>query len=188
MEEHTLAGKVLIATPHIRDARFEKSVIFICAHDEHGAMGLTLNKPLTDLNLEDLLSDLKIDCDKNSQIKLPVYIGGPLEPERGFLLHSALHNREDSTKVGKDFGVSGTLETLKSVTDQAKLPKDIMFALGYAGWDAGQLEKELKEGAWLVADAPTDMVFETERDMLWEESMAHLGINPTLLTGTVGQA
>ncbi|MGB1077564.1 MAG: YqgE/AlgH family protein, partial [Bdellovibrionales bacterium] len=170
------------------DARFQKSVIFICAHDEHGAMGLTLNKPLTDLNLGDLLSDLKIDCEDHSQIRLPVYIGGPLEPERGFLLHSSAHNRQETTKIGTEFGVSGTLEALESVTDQTKLPKDMMFALGYAGWDAGQLEQELKEGAWLVSEAFSDIVFETDRDMLWDQSMKNLGIDPSLLTGVVGQA
>jgi len=186
--EHSLLGKLIISTPHIGDTRFQQSVIFICAHDEHGAMGLTLNKPLTDLDLGDLLKDLKIDSTCEEKIRMPVYMGGPLEPERGFLLHSKKHNRSDSTEIGKQFGISGSLDALKSVTAQDQLPADMMFALGYAGWDAGQLENEIKEHAWLVVDADLDLVFENDRDTLWSLSMTRLGVNPNALTGQVGQA
>ncbi len=186
--ERALVGKMLVSTPHVGDARFEKSVIFVCAHDDHGTMGLTLNKPLTDLDLSDLLSQLKIETTPETQIKLPVYIGGPLEPERGFLLHSSLHNQIDSTLVGTEFGISGTLESLKSFTKQDQLPQDIMFALGYAGWGEGQLEQEIKDNAWLTVNVDPDFVFGTQRDQLWEASMDSLGVTPSLLVGQIGHA
>jgi len=186
--QNSFLGKILIATPHIGDVRFLQSVIFICAHDEHGAMGLTINKPLTDLDLGDLLKDLKIDHEGQEKIEMPVYIGGPLEPERGFLLHSKTHNREDSNVIDSQFGVSGSLDALKFITAQKDLPEDLMFALGYVGWGEGELEKEIKEGAWLLADSDLEFVFEYERDTLWTQSMSRLGIDPELLTGQVGQA
>jgi putative transcriptional regulator len=186
--ENSLLGKIIISTPHIGDTRFAQSVIFICAHDENGAMGLVINKPLIDLDLGDLLKDLKIDTGSETKIKMPVYMGGPLEPERGFLLHSHDHNRDDSTTIGANFGVSGSLEALKSVTKQEQLPKDMVFALGYAGWDANELEKEIKEDAWFVTDADLDLVFGQDRDKLWTLSMSRLGVNPHVLTGQIGQA
>ena len=118
MNNETLAGKILISTPHNGDNRFNKSVLFICTHDESGAMGITINKPLTNLNLKDFLKDMKIECEASDKIKLPVHIGGPLEPDRGFLLHSSAHNGKDTTKVGKIFGVSNTLKSLKSIAIQ----------------------------------------------------------------------
>ena len=185
--KNSLAGKILISSPHIDDPRFEKTVIFICAHDEEGAMGLTINKRLTDLNLFELLAESSEE-DNLEKVKLPVFIGGPLEPERGFLLHSSVHNRSDSTIVGDDFGVSGTLDTLKSISSQDELPKDVIFALGYAGWGNGQLEKELKEDVWLMIDASKNLVFEIESESLWDTSMSLLGVDPLLLATHTGQA
>lgn len=184
----TFAGKILVSTPSIGDPRFEKTVIFICAHDEHGAMGLTLNKPLTDLNLCDLLEQLKLNVAPEKEIRVPVYMGGPLEPEKGFLLHSSVYNHADSTLVGHDFGISATLDSLEDFSGQDVIPNDIIFALGYAGWSNQQLEQEIRDGAWLLVDATPDLVFQTERDDLWRASMAHMGVNPLLLTGVVGKA
>ncbi len=188
MDNDTLAGKILISTPHNGDNRFNKSVLFICTHDENGAMGLAINKPLTNLNLREFLKDLKIECEAPDQIKLPVYIGGPLEPDKGFLLHSSAHNGKDTTKVGEIFGVSNTLKSLESIATQEELPKDIIFTLGYAGWSEGQLEEELKDNAWIISEATTELVFQDDKDMMWDQSFTNLGINPALLASHVGQA
>lgn len=186
--DNSLAGKILISTPHIGDPRFEKTVIFICAHDEHGAMGLAINKPLTDLSLGDLLEQLKLDVAPEKEIRIPVYMGGPMEPEKGFLLHSSAYNTVDTTVIGSSFGVSATLESLSKVSKEGDMPDDIIFALGYAGWGDTQLEDEIQSGAWLLADATTGLVFDTKSVDLWDASMAHLGVNPALLTGIVGKA
>lgn len=185
---NTLAGKILISTPHIGDPRFEKAVIFICAHDENGAMGLMINKPLTNLNLSELLEQLKLDVPPEKEIRIPVYMGGPLEPEKGFLLHSSMYNTQDSTVVGSSFGVSGTLDSLSRFSKEGNIPSDVIFALGYAGWGETQLQDEIRDGAWLLVDATPDLVFDTKSIDLWDASMAHLGVNPALLTGVVGKA
>ncbi len=187
--EHSLAGNILMATPHIGDIRFDKSVIIVCVHDQNGAMGLVINKPLADLDLTDLLSQLQIKPSEDIQIKLPVYMGGPVQPERGFLLHSNAHSQKDSTRVGSKFAISGTIDILESLTKkEADLPKDILFILGYVGWGAGQLEQEIKDNAWLTVEATQELIFETESNKLWNDSMVHLGVNPSILVSPAGQA
>ncbi len=187
--DNSLAGKILISSPHIGDPRFEKSVIYMCSHDEDGAMGIQINRPLTKLKLADLLQDLELEGQVDTKADLDAYIGGPMSPERGYLIHTPRLNTQDTLEINKHISVSGTLASLKGMTENDNISSDAIFALGYAGWTSGQLEDELKEGAWLVfSDHDSTLIFDHPRDTLWEAVMTRIGINPSALTGQTGQA
>lgn len=185
-----LTGKLLLAMPGMGDPRFDHAVIFMCGHDENGAMGLTINHTLMGIKLEQLLdqlglmSDIKIDLEK---LNIPVMNGGPVDSSRGFLLHRHDFEQKDTIKVNDDFGVTGTIEALKDIAG-GKGPKDILFILGYAGWGGGQLEAELHRNAWLVVDPDPDLIFKGEAEDKWNRAVQKLGIDPAMLTGNAGSA
>ncbi len=182
-----LVGKLLLATPQMGDPRFEKAVIFVCAHDENGAMGLVLNQLMPDFGFTNLLEQLGIETNKEQAIKVPVMLGGPVETARGFLLHGADYKLKDTVAINDNFSVTATLDCLKSVAE-GKGPEEMIFMLGYAGWGAGQLEDELKDNAWLVTDAENSLIFDTQTPQLWERAVQTLGIEPTFLTTHAGNA
>lgn len=182
-----LDGKLLIAMPGIGDARFDRSVIFVCAHSHEGTMGLIVNKPATDLEFSDLLAQLEIPVGDASQA-IEVHIGGPVEHGRGFVLHSPDYEIEDSTlSVGPEFGMTATLDILKDLATGSG-PQACILALGYAGWGPGQLEAELQDNGWLVCDADPDLVFSPSDDAKWTDALGRLGIDPRLLSSDGGRA
>lgn len=181
------AGRLLVAMPNMGDPRFEKSVVFLCAHDETGAMGLVVNKIVPDLTLATLLEELTIAQSGDIADKTPVFVGGPVETARGFLLHSAEFTDRDSIRVKGDYAVTGTIDALRHAMGENG-PRDRLFALGYAGWGAGQLEDEIRANAWLVCDATPDLVFGGDQDTKWARAMLGLGIDPALFTGAAGRA
>jgi putative transcriptional regulator len=188
--DNYLAGKLLLAMPNMGDQRFNRAVIFVCAHDENGAMGIVINNEMPEMEFTDLIpqlkieSDIKVDLDK---VSLPVMCGGPVETGRGFLLHSADFSRVDTMRVDQTYGVTGTVDALKELAI-GKGPDDVLFALGYAGWDAGQLEAELQDNAWLVVDPDHDLVFGDDPEEKWNIAVSKLGVDPTLLSGAAGRA
>lgn len=182
-----LTGKLLISMPNIGDPRFMRSVILICAHDQAGAMGLTLNNILPNVTFGDLLKQFEIDARLPSLQKYPVLSGGPVDTTRGFLVHTADFNMKDTIIIDHKFGVSGTLEALTEVAN-GKGPKDILFLLGYAGWGPDQLEDEIKQNAWLVCPADYDIVFGTGAEAKWERALWRMGIDPTMLSSESGRA
>ncbi len=185
-----LTGKLLLAMPGMGDFRFQKAVIYLCAHDKDGAMGLVINQPLADIDFSELLKqlDIKIDIaiDKKS-LNIPVMNGGPVEGARGFLLHSNEFEQDDTVKVDDNIYVTGTLDALKDVAE-GKGPQEKLFILGYAGWTAGQLDQELQQNAWLTVDADNDLVFHGNPEHKWEKSIQKLGIDPTMLSMEGGRA
>lgn len=182
-----LDGKLLIAMPGIGDSRFDRSVIFMCAHSHEGAMGLIVNKPSPDLQFADLLAQLEIPVGDASQA-IEVHIGGPVEHGRGFVLHSPDYQIEDSTlSVGPDFGMTATLDILKDLATGGG-PSDCLLALGYSGWGPGQLEVELQNNGWLICDAKPDIVFGPQDDSKWAAALNSMGIDPRLLAAGGGQA
>ncbi|MFP4314142.1 MAG: YqgE/AlgH family protein [Alphaproteobacteria bacterium] len=188
--ETYMAGKLLLAMPTMGDFRFEKSVIYICAHDEQGAMGLVINNPLPEIDFKDLLAELKIasniELDPKA-ISIPVMNGGPVEGARGFLLHSSDFHVKDTIKVDKEISVTGTLDALKDLAT-GHGPQDKLFILGYAGWGAGQLDEELQKNAWLVVDADPELVFHSSLEEKWDMALKKLGIDPSMLSATGGSA
>lgn len=189
-DESFLAGKLLLAMPGMGDTRFYKSVIYICAHDADGAMGLVINHLLEDVAFHELLEELKIINDIEvdlDALKVLVLRGGPVEGARGFLLHSSDFKKPDTVKVDDKIYVTGTLDALKDVAQGAG-PERRLFILGYAGWTAGQLDQELQQNAWLVVDADPDLVFDGGAEEKWDCAVKTLGIDPSMLSASGGSA
>ena len=186
-DESYLTGKLLMAMPSIGDPRFHRAVIFICAHDENGAMGLAINQDAPGLEFSKILEQLELDPPSDSAPQVPIISGGPVEPARGFLLHSSDFEQDDTIKISKGLGVTGTTDALKDVAE-GKGPQEFLFILGYAGWSAGQLEEELRNNAWLVTDADAKTIFHPKLEEKWDMAMEKLGFDPVMLTGETGRA
>lgn len=184
--EHSLMGKLLIAMPQMGDTRFHKAVIFMCAHDANGAMGLVINHILPGLDLGELLEQLHIE-EKNPQVDIPVMSGGPVETARGFILHEGSFSATESLEIKSNIYVTGTIDALKAVA-KGQGPKNMLFILGYAGWGAGQLDQEMQQNSWLVIDADTDVIFESAPEDRWDRAIKKLGIDPLMLFDTTGHA
>ena len=187
-DDKYLTGRVLLATPSMGDPRFHKAVIYVCAHDEHGAMGLVINHHLPGVDMKDLLKQLEIEKTTDSAIDdIPVLSGGPVETARGFVLHSTDFEQGETIKINKDFSVTGTIDALKAIAN-GEGPEDLLFILGYAGWDAGQLDRELQDNAWLVLDPDKALIFAHTADDMWHKAIEKIGIDPGMLSGTSGRA
>lgn len=185
-----LTGKLLLAMPSIGDPRFHRAVIYICAHDENGAMGLVVNAPVPDVKFQSLLGQLGIESDIEvdaKNLELPVFNGGPVETARGFLLHSNEFKQQDTMQVDEAFSITGTTDALEAVA-KGKGPEKALFILGYAGWTPGQLETELQQNAWLVADPDPALIFEGKPQEKWTHAMNKLGLDPAMLSGEMGRA
>ncbi len=182
-----LDGKLLIAMPGMGDPRFNKTLIYMCAHSEDGAMGLIVNKPAVDLQFSDLLEQLNITPAKSLR-PIKVHFGGPVEHGRGFVLHSKDYVAEDSTlEVNEEFGMTATLDILEDIS-QGNGPDACLLALGYAGWGPGQLEDEIRANGWLVCDAKAGLVFSDKNEDKWNGAIESLGFDPRLLSAEGGTA
>ncbi|MFD0981724.1 MULTISPECIES: YqgE/AlgH family protein [Tropicimonas] len=182
-----LSGKLLIAMPGMGDPRFDKSVVFICAHSEEGAMGLIINQPAPDLDFADLLEQLKIEV-ADPDLPTQIHIGGPVEHGRGFVLHSGEYDIADSTlRVDERFAMTATLEILEDMA-RHRGPRDALLALGYSGWAPGQLESEIAQNGWLTCDASREIVFSRDNAQKWELALATLGVDPLTLSASAGRA
>jgi putative transcriptional regulator len=187
MEGQFLSGQLLIAMPGIGDPRFERALILVCAHDETHAMGIALNRPVEGLTVPDLLERLEIE----SEIKAPpdlVLLGGPVQRERGFVLHTNDYRSEDSLEVGDALILTATRDVLEAMAQASGAPRRSVLALGYAGWGAGQLEMEIRENVWLTCDADEALVFDGAHEKKWVRALAKLGVDPDKLGVTVGRA
>ncbi|WP_246542175.1 YqgE/AlgH family protein [Roseibium polysiphoniae] len=190
----SLEGQFLIAMPNMDDGRFDHSVIYVCSHTEQGAMGLVLNQVARHLSLEDLLFQLNILNDENA-IRLPtriremnVHKGGPVEMERGFVLHTNDYVLDRSTlEIDNGICLTATLEILKALAE-GRGPEKAMLALGYSGWAPGQLESEIQANGWLTGPASRDLVFDPTFDDKWQRALQSIGIDPAMLFGTAGHA
>jgi putative transcriptional regulator len=182
-----LTGKLLIAMPGMGDPRFEYAVVMVCAHSGEGAMGLIINKQVPELSLDDLLEQLEIDAGAGS-VGRAVHFGGPVEGGRGFVLHSSDYMGQQATiRISDSFGMTATKDVLVEIAD-GRGPREVLTALGYAGWGPGQLESELKQNAWLTADAETAIVFDPDDSAKWKKALKTLGIDPLMLSGEGGRA
>ncbi|WP_417666720.1 YqgE/AlgH family protein [Roseibium sp.] len=190
----SLEGQFLIAMPNMEDGRFDHSVIYICSHTEQGAMGLVLNQVARHLSLEDLLFQLNILSDDNAILLPPriremnVHKGGPVEVERGFVLHTDDYVLDRSTlEIDNGICLTATLEILKAMAE-GRGPQQAMLALGYSGWAPGQLESEIQANGWLTGPASRDLVFDPAFDNKWQKALQSIGIDPAMLFGEAGHA
>lgn len=183
----SLEGQFLIAMPSMGDPRFSHSVILLCAHSSDGAMGIVVNKFASDITFPDLLQQLDIAPPEGNAIELPVHAGGPVEPGRGFVLHSADYQHDTTVNVIPGINLTATLDILKAIA-VGDGPEQHLLALGYAGWGPGQLEDELSMNGWLTCDADPDMMFNSDGEDAWKQALALMGIDPTLLVSDAGHA
>lgn len=187
MEGAFLNGQLLIAMPGIGDPRFERSLILICAHDSQHAMGIAVNRPVDGVSLAELLERLEIEPADGLQDE-PVLIGGPVELDHGFVLHTDDFRAEHSLEVDGGLALTTTREVLEAIGRRDGHPRRAAMALGYAGWGAGQLERELRENVWLTAPADEDLVFDHDHRTKWTRALAKLHIDPKFLSSEGGRA
>jgi putative transcriptional regulator len=189
-----LDGQILVAMPTIRDERFARAVIYLCAHSDEGAMGIVINQPAQNIKFRDLLVQLDVVSSKN-KIELPpvadtvrVLKGGPVETGRGFVLHSADFFIENSTlPIDGGICLTATLDILKAIA-RGNGPHNAVLALGYAGWAPGQLESEIHANGWLHCDADEDLIFGGEADAKYGLALQKIGIDPARLSSDAGRA
>jgi putative transcriptional regulator len=179
-------GQLLIAMPQMMDPRFARSVVYVCAHNEEGAMGLVVNKLFEAVTMDELFTHLKLDPGRLGRSR-PVHFGGPVEPGRGFVLHTTDYREEATLVVGDGIGVTATLDILRAI-GQGEGPRRSLLALGYAGWAPGQLDAEIQANGWLSVPADADLVFDDDLDDKWRRALAKLGVDLTLLSTEAGHA
>jgi putative transcriptional regulator len=180
-----LSGKLLLAMPGIGDPRFERAVIAMCSHDAGGALGIGIGRIVPRLGLHALLA--QFDIPTQGVPDAPVHQGGPVEPQRGFVMHSLDWGGQGTVQVASGWGLTGTLDVLRAIGTRAG-PKRWLVALGYAGWAAGQLDGEMKRHGWTVADANDALLFDCEAHRRWEQAFQNAGIDPRLLASESGTA
>lgn len=181
-----LTGKLLIAMPYLPDPRFNQSVIYICGHDDTGAMGLIINKPLLTVTFKELVEQMDISVMSETP-NFPVHYGGPIEIGRGFVLHTTDYLTETSVIINEEFALTATLEILRAMSTQ-RGPIQGLLALGYVGWSEMQVEKEIQENGWIVIDANPDLVFKQDFEDMWRFAMSSIGVNPDIISLDIGHA
>lgn len=183
----SLKNHFLIAMPSLTDPYFKKSVVYLCEHDKKGAMGFIINYPVK-LTLQELLKNAEsLDHEPNPPLTGTVFLGGPLDMERGFILHSPTADSSQSTKLNDQLMMSSSNAILSTLGTE-KAPEQYMVTLGYASWDAGQLEEEMNQNQWLTIGYENDTLFNTPIDQRWDASLQRLGITPSQLSSEVGHA
>ncbi len=180
-----LTGHLLVAMPHMQDGRFYKSFIFICGHDENGAMGLVLNQKVENLTVHDLLVQMGLPSEVRDR-DIPVYAGGPIEGGRGFVLHTPDYQNETTLLIGDKFALTSTVDMLSVMMEEEAPP--MILTLGYAGWGPGQLDKEIESNSWLYVEADEELVFQTQADQKWVKALEKIGCQDFMIAREVGHA
>ena len=174
--------------PGIGDPRFERAVILMCAHSADNAMGVAVNNPVEGLSLGELLTRLGVKGDAGEMAQ-PVRAGGPVERERGFVIHTKDYSTTDSTvPVGEGIALTPTREVLEAIADADRRPRQSILALGCATWGAGQLEQEIRENVWLACEADESLIFDEAHDTKWARALAKIGVRPDHLSAQAGRA
>jgi putative transcriptional regulator len=183
----SLAGQLLVAMPQMGDPRFARSVIYLCTHSgDAGAMGLVINKVLGSLSLAELFVQLEIEPFRDAKNR-PVHFGGPVEPGRGFVLHTADYREEATLAVSGNIAITATLDIMRAI-GRGQGPRQSLFALGYAGWAPGQLDAEIQANGWLSVAADETIVFDPDHDGKWQRALGKLGIDLSMLSSEAGRA
>lgn len=184
-----LTNQFLIAMPGMADDSFAGTVVYLCEHTENGALGLVINKPI-DITLRNLFEKVELTLDREDLAAQPVYFGGPVQTERGFVLHEKLG---ETAPFSSTLSVPGGLDmtTSRDVLEalaNGSGPSRVLVTLGYSGWGAGQLEDELRRNGWLTVDASADVIFDTPVDKRYDRALSLLGIDPRMLSAEAGHA
>ncbi len=186
MDSVNLTDNFLIAMPTLEDPYFSHALVYICEHNDNGALGIIVNRPI-DMNLAGLFDKIDIKLDAENLANLPVYFGGPVQLDRGFVLHRPIGQWQSTLAINSEIGLTSSRDVLASV-GSAGLPAEILVTLGYAGWDAGQLEDELAQNAWLTVPAKASILFDLPPEERLAAAMQKLGISFTQLSDVAGHA
>jgi putative transcriptional regulator len=176
----------LIAMPNMADPRFSNTLTYVCEHNEQGALGIVVNKP-TEMTLSSLFEQIDVPLADEALRQAPVHYGGPVQVDRGFVLHRPVGNWQSTLAVDDDIGLTTSKDVLEAVA-RGEGPKDVIVSLGYAGWSAGQLEDEIAQNAWLTVAADPEVLFETPAASRLTAAMQLLGIDFSRLSDDVGHA
>jgi len=182
----SLVGHLLIAMPSMTDPNFHRTVTYICEHSDQGALGLTINRPL-DMQLGDVFEQLDMADVPSDRSAMPILRGGPVQLERGFVLHDSAHKWDSTVAIGRSISVTTSQDILSSMATGSG-PKRALVALGYAGWGAGQLEAEILANAWLSVPATPQIIFETPFEDRWEAAANLIGVDLAKISGDAGHA
>lgn len=185
MDPRFLTGQLLLAMPGIGDPRFEKAVVAVCVHDENGALGIGIGRLAPRLGFHALLE--QFDIAPGDAPDAPVHLGGPVEPQRGFVLHSPDWGGQDTMDVAGKFALTNTIDVLRAIAE-GKGPSRWLAALGYAGWGEGQLDEEMTRHGWFTCTATEPLLFDTPVDARWTAAFRSAGVDPRLLSASAGQA
>jgi putative transcriptional regulator len=179
-------GQILLAMPTMTDPRFERAVIYICVHNDEGAMGLVINKTLDSIDFRELLGQLDIPA-ADSARDISVHFGGPVENQRGFVLHSSEYHHAETLTVTEHVGLTANIDILRAL-GQGEGPERSILALGYSGWGPGQLDSEFYENAWLSVPYDEGLMFEVSERDKWERAFNSIGVDLSVLSSTSGRA
>ncbi|HEX6003168.1 MAG TPA: YqgE/AlgH family protein [Burkholderiales bacterium] len=186
MQKVNLTQHFLIAMPNMVDPHFARTLTLICEHNEQGALGVVVNRPI-DMTLEALLEQVSIPLDSDAFKGIPVHFGGPVQVDRGFVLHTPLGEWQSTLAVGSDIGLTTSKDILQAVA-RGEGPRQMLVTLGYAGWAPGQLEHELSQNAWLTVQAKPDVIFDLPSDERLPAAMNLLGVDYASLSEQAGHA
>jgi putative transcriptional regulator len=186
MQAINLSRQFLIAMPAMADPIFAKSLVFVCDHNEQGAMGVIVNRPLG-MDMQTLFQQVDIELQRTELAEQSVYFGGPVQTDRGFVLHQPLGNWQSTLAVEDDLGLTTSKDVLTAVGGGGG-PDRLFVSLGYAGWEAGQLEGEMAQNAWLSVEADIEVIFSLPSEQRYEAALKLLGIDMAMLSDTAGHA
>ncbi|MBT4490136.1 MAG: YqgE/AlgH family protein [Rhodospirillaceae bacterium] len=186
VEDGYMTGQLLIAMPTMGDPRFERTVIYMCAHSADGAMGLVVNKRASEIDFPELLKQLEIETESVKD-PIPILVGGPVETGRGFVLHSLDYRQDSTLEVSEDVGLTATVDILRSIAE-GEGPTRSLLTLGYAGWSAGQLDEEIQANGWLNVSADAGLLFDEDLGDKWDRAVRKVGIDPSFLSAEAGHA
>ena len=175
-----LAGRFLVAMPQLDGGPFAQSVVLVCSHDEEHAFGLVVNKPIEGLNVSDIVSEMQISPSPSSLLRA-VRFGGPLDMQRGALLHSLDYRTDETLVVAPSVGLTASRPALQAVNDQEG-PRDAVLFMGHAAWGPGQLDDEIKSNVWIDADGDPSLIFGQDPDGVWDEALHSIGVSGALLS------
>ncbi len=182
----SLVDKCLIATPAIKDPIFASSLVYMCEHSEHGSMGLVVNHETSQI-LDDIFKQLDIECADDTVKNQPVYIGGPVQLEQGFVLHSNAGDWQNSVEVAPGINLTSSLDILQAIA-AGRGPEDYLVILGFSGWASGQLESELQQNSWLTSTCNPDLLFHQKPEDKWQIAFDSLGFDINSLSPVSGNA
>ena len=186
MQSTNLTNHFLIAMPSLADPNFHRSVTYICAHNDEGAMGIIINHPL-EIMLGEVLQQMNMDISDQLTGQTPIFQGGPVQIDRGFVLHPTLEKWDSSLSVSDEISITTSRDILRAIAN-GHGPDKSLIALGYAGWSAGQIEQEIMDNAWLNGPADTSIIFNTPIEQRWSSAAAMLGVELEKLATDIGHA